>query len=314
MTHQNHTNEPVSPISAETASSSEKNTRSERAGGANSAAVDPGHLPRRKRRVLLPVLAVLMIVGVGRAAWPVIDISAIAQLVEAVNTAKSQLTEMTTAKQALLGQVAQYTGVWDDLTGDAYELGEQASGVVSTARSLTDIRADLVTRRNAETNAWPTLSDVQTAYAGADPGVVTQVLLAHQARSRQWNNQRAAWYDSQIMLASTGEFLEAVESTASTQNSTTDAGLSAQLDRHIAVASSARDIAARQLEVSATSEYRAAQLDHQQALDQARRQQQELRIRGEIQTSIQNHQASFDEAAFDSSLFTPVLPSYNSNP
>ena len=177
-----------------------------------------------------------MIAGLGNAQWPVIDISAVAQLVETVRLVQDQLTEMTTAKEALLGQVANYTGIWDDLTGDAYSLGEQTGAIVNTARSLTDIDTELLNRRNREQLAWPTLSDVQRAHAGADPAVITSVLTAHQARSQKWNDQRAAWYDMQIMLASTGQFLEEVETTASTQNSTTDPGLSAQLDRQIAVA------------------------------------------------------------------------------
>ena len=254
-----------------------------------------------------------MIVSLGNAQFPVIDISAVTQLIETVRLAQDSLTEMTTAKEALLGQVANFTGTWTNLTGQSYELGEATTGVVTTAKSLTNLDADLLNRRNAEQLAWPTLSDVQLAYAGADPAVVTKVLTAHQAQSQKWNNERAAWYDSQIMLAATGQFLADVENTRSTQNSTTDAGLSAQLDRQIAVASSARDIAARQLEVTATAEHRGAQLEHIEALDRAWRQQQELRIRSEIQTSIQNQQAAFDANAFDSSLFTPVLPSYNSN-
>ncbi len=310
MTQKNDLNPEISPVSPETASSPEKNTRSERARGANSAAVDPGHLPRRKRRVLLPVLAVLLLAGVGRAAWPVIDLSAVAQLVEAVRLAQDQLTEVTTAKQALLGQVANYTGVWDDLTGDAYELGEQASGVVKTAKSLADIDAHLLTRRNAETNAWPSNADVRSAYAGSPASVVTQVLRAHQAATNSWNDQRAAWYDAQILLAATGEFLEAVETTASNQNSETDAGLSAQLDRHIAVSSSARDIAAHQLSIAAAGENRAAQLEHLEAIHRARQQQKALAVRAEINSSIQTLQSGFDSTAFDDSLYAPVLPSY----
>ena len=116
------------------------------------------------------------------------------------------------------------------------------------------------------------------------------------------------------MLASTGEFLEEIEATASTQNSTTDSGLSAQLDRQIAVASSSRDIAAKQLGLTAAAEHRGIQLEHQQALNQAWRQQQELLIRADIQTAVQNQQSTFDAAAFDSGLYAPVLPSYDSNP
>ena len=314
MTHENHPNAPVSPVSPDSTPDPSKSTRSEARSGDFSASVDPQHSPRRKRRTWLLVVAALMIVSLGNAQWPVIDISAVAQLVETVRLVQDQLNEVTTAKEALLGQVANFTGIWDDLTGDAYSLGEQTGAVVNTAKSLTDIRTDLLTRRNAEQLAWPSLGDVQTAYAGSDPAVVTSVLTAHQARSQQWNDKRAAWHDLQIMLASTGEFLEDVETTASTQNSTTDPGLSAQLDRQIAVASSARDIAARQLEITAASEHRSAQLDHIESLDQAWRQQQELRIRADIQTAVQNQQASFDAAAFDSGLYAPVLPSYNSNP
>ena len=310
MTQQNHPNAPVSPITPLSTPDPAKITRSEARRGVYSASVDPQHPHRPKRRTWLLVVAALVIAGLGHAQWPVIDISAVAQLVETVRVVKDQLDQVTTAKEALLGQVANFTGIWDDLTGDAYEVGEQVSGVVNTAKSLTNIRTNLVNRRNSEQLAWPSLGDVQLAYAGADPAVVTSVLTAHQAKSQKWNEQRAAWHDLQIILASTGEFLEDVETTASTQNSTTDAGLSAQLDRQIAVASSARDIAAKQLEIAASSEHRAAQLDHIEALDQAWRQQQELLIRADIQNAIQNHQATFDRTAFDSGLYAPVLPSY----
>ena len=312
MTHptQKNRNAPGSPISPESTPDPDKNTRSQARRGVFSDSVDPDHPPRRRSRAGLLVVAALMIAGLGNAQWPVIDISAVAQLVEAVRLAQDQLDEVITSKQALLGQVANFTGIWDDLTGLPYELGEQVGGVVSTAKSLTDIRTDLVNRRNAEQLAWPSSSDVQSAYAGSDAGVVQQVLRAHQAGSQQWNEERAAWYDSQIMLAATGQFLEDIESTASTQNSTTDAGLSAQLDRQIAVSSSARDIAAKQLEMAAAAEHRGAQLEHIEALHRARQQQQALRIRAEINADIQNQQANFDDAAFDNSLYTPVLPSY----
>lgn len=315
MTHSTPTNRntPVSPIPAETGPDPEINTRSEPRRGVSSDSMDPQHPqhpPRRKRRAWLLVVAALMIVGLGNAQWPVIDVSAVAQLVQTVRLVQDQLTEMTTAKEALLGQVANFTGTWNNLTGEAYELGERVSGTINTAKSLTDIDAALLNRRNAEQLAWPSPGAVQSAYAGADPAVITSVLTAHQTRSQQWNEQRAAWYDTQIMLASTGEFLEQIESTASTQNTTTDAGLSAQLDRQIAVASSSRDIAARQLEIAASSEHRAAQLDHIEALDRAWRQQQELNIRAEIRDAITQQQAAFDASAFDSGLYTPVLPSY----
>ena len=314
MTHQNQQNTRISPVSPDSGPGSEKNTRSEARRDVFSASVDPQHPPRPKRRTWLLVLAAFVIVGVGRAAWPVIDISSVAQLVQVVQTANDTLQRVTTTRDALLGQVANFTGVWTNLTGDAYELGEQVGGVVSTARSLTDVRTGLVNRRNSEQLAWPTLSDVQLAYAGADPAVITKALTAHQSQSQKWNNERAAWHDLQIILASTGEFLDDVETTASTQNSTTDAGLSAQLDRQIAVASSARDIAASQLQMAAADKHLEVQIENQKAIERAWRQQQELRIRGEIQTSIQNHQAGFDASGFDSSLFTPVLPSYDSNP
>lgn len=311
MTHENHHIAPVSPISPGSAPDPVKNTHSERAGGANSASVDPGHLPSRKRRVLLLAVAVLVLVGVGRAAWPVLDVSAVAQLVEAVRLAQDQLNEVVTAKQALLGEVAQYTGVWGDLTGAAYEMGEQAGGVVSTARSLADINAHLLTRRNAETNAWPSDADVRSAHSGSPASVVTQVLRAHQAGTNTWNAERGAWYDAQILLAATGEFLEAVETTASNQNSETDAGLSAQLDRHIAVSSAARDIAAHQLQVAAAGENRAAQLEHLEALHRARQVEQALEIRAEINAAVDTLQSGFDSTAFDNSLYDPVLPSYS---
>ncbi len=312
MTHptQNNRNTAVSPVSPDSGPGREKNTRSQARRGVFSDQVDPQRLPRPQRRTWLLVVAVLVIASVGHAQWPVIDVSAVAQLVQTVRLVQDQLTEMTTAKEALLGQVATYTGTWTNLTGQAYEVGEQVGGVVNTAKSLTNIRADLLTRRNAEQLAWPSAADIRTAYAGAPSGAVTQVLRAHQTRSQKWNNERAAWYDSQIMLASTGEFLDEIEATASTQNTTIDTGLSAQLDRQIAVASSARDIAAKQLEMAAADKHLEVQLENQQAMEQAWRHQQELLIRAEIQAGIRNQQASFDSNSFDNSLYAPVLPSY----
>ena len=64
------------------------------------------------------------------------------------------------------------------------------------------------------------------------------------------------------------------------------------------------------MEVTATAEHRGAQLDHIKALDQAWRQQQELLIRADIRNAVQNQQATFDAAAFDSGLYAPVLPIY----
>jgi len=284
----------------------EKNTLSGAAEATISSAPDPQHPPRSKRRVLLPVLAGLMLVSVGRAAWPVIDISAITQLVEVVRLAQDQLDQVTDARDALFGQVATLTGFWTDLTGEAYELGENASSL-TTEFSLTQIEARLNARKTSESNAWPSASDVQNAYAGEDATVIQQVLDAHQQASAIRDAERNAWYDSQIVIAEAGEFLSAVETTASNQNGETTQGLGAQLDRQIAVASSIRDLSARQLEMMLSAEHRAARLDHQRSLAQSRLRQQGLAIRTEIQDSITDYEASFDSTSFDDSLYTPVL-------
>lgn len=299
---------PVSPVSSPSAPDPEKNSLSEAAGAAISDRVDPEHPPRRGRRRLgLLVVMALVLIGVGQAAWPVIDVSAVAQLVETVRLAGDQLTEMTTAKQALLGQVAVFTGIWDDLTGEAYELGENASSLV-TEFSLTQIEAGLTTRRTNEQNAWPTQADVQDAYAGEDATLIQQVLDAHQQATANREAERNAWYDSQIVIAEAGEFLSAIEATASNQNNETTQGLGAQLDRQIAVASSTRDLAARQLELMLSAEHRAARLDHQRSILEGQLRQQGLAIRTEIQDSIADYEANFDAAAFDQALYTPVLP------
>ena len=314
MTQQTHTNAPVSPVSPRSGPDPEKNTRPEARGGVFSAPLDPQHPPRRNSRWWLLGAALLIIVSLGRAAWPVIDVSAVQQLVETVRLATDQLDEVTRARQALLGEIANYTGIWDDLTGLPYELGEQASGVVSTAQSLTDINAELLRRRNAESAAWPTQGDVRSAYAGSEADVITQVLAAHQASTDHWDTRRAVWHDTQIVIGAAGAFLDEISSTASTQNATTDPGLSAQLDRHIAVSSAARDIAAKQLELVAAAEHRTVQLEHLESLERGRRRQQELAIRAAIRSSIENRQAAFDSTAFDRRLYAPVLPSYQPDP
>ena len=287
----------------------DKKPRSEATGATNNIAPDPQHPRRKPRRIGLLIVMALLLMGVGQANWPVIDISAVAQLVETVRVVKDQLDQVTTAKEALLGQVANFTGIWTDLTGDAYQLGERASSL-TTGFSLTQIEAGLNTRRTNEQNAWPTAIDVQNAYAGEDATVIQQVLDAHQTATAKRDAERNAWYDSQIVIAEAGEFLEAIEATASTQNSETTQGLGAQLDRQIAVASSTRDIAARQLELAVSAEHRAARLDHQRSLAQAQQKSRALQLRTEMQDAIADHQADFDAAAFDQSLYTPVLPSY----
>ena len=292
----------------------EEKPRSEAAGAANVNAPDPQHPPRRSHGLNLIIVAALVLIGmllmgIAQANWPVIDISAVTQLIETVRLATDTLSEMTTAKQALLGQVATFTGTWDDLTGEAYQLGERASSL-TTEFSLTQIEAGLNTRRTNEQNAWPTAIDVQDAYAGEDATVIQQVLDAHQTATANRDAERNAWYDSQIVIAEAGEFLSAIEATSSTQNSETTQGLGAQLDRQIAVASSTRDIAARQLELAVSAEHRAARLDHQRSLAQAQQKRRALQLRTEMQDAIADHQADFDAAAFDQSLYTPVLPSY----
>ncbi|MDE0433960.1 MAG: hypothetical protein OXH92_08110, partial [Bryobacterales bacterium] len=87
-------------------------------------------------------------------------------------------------------------------------------------------------------------------------------------------------------------------------------GLGAQLDRQIAVASSTRDIAARQLEVSLKTQQRAAILDSQRSIAQANQRRRALQLRTEMQDAIADHQADFNAAAFDQNLYTPVLPTY----
>ncbi len=301
---------PVSPDSSRSAPDPGKNTRSDARRGVFSDPVDPQHPPRRKRRSLsLLVVMALLLIGVGRAAWPVIDISAVAQLIETVRLATDSLDQVTSAKQALLGEVAVLTGTWSDLTGSAYELGENASSL-TTEFSLTQIETALNTRKTNEQNAWPTATDIQNAYAGEDATVIQQVLDAHQAATTIRQAERNTWYDSQIVIAEAGEFLNAIESTASTQNSETTQGLGAQLDRQIAVASSTRDIAARQLEVSLKTQQRAAILDSQRSIAQANQRRRALQLRTEMQDAIADHQADFNAAAFDQNLYTPVLPTY----
>ncbi|MCY4588088.1 MAG: hypothetical protein OXB98_18820 [Bryobacterales bacterium] len=285
----------------------EKKSLSEAAEATNANAPAPQHPPRRRRSLGLLIVMALLLIGVGQAAWPVIDISAVAQLVETVRLAGDTLSEMTTAKDALLGQVAVLTGTWSNLTGAAYELGENASSL-ATNFSLTQIEAELNTRITNEQNAWPTAVDVQNAYAGEDATVIQQVLDAHQEATTNREAERNTWYDSQIVIAEAGEFLSRIEATASTQNSETTQGLGAQLDRQIAVASSTRDLTARQLELALSAEHRAARLDHQRSLVQAQLRRQGLAIRTEIQDTVADYQADFDSAAFDQTLFTPVLP------
>ena len=272
------------------------------------------HPPRRSHGLNLIIVAALVLIGmlfmgIAQANWPVIDISAVTQLIETVRLATDTLSEMTTAKEALLGQVANFTGIWGDLTGEAYQLGERASSL-TTEFSLTQIEAGLNTRRTNELNAWPTAIDVQDAYAGEDATVIQQVLDAHQQATANRDAERNAWYDSQIVIAEAGEFLSAIEATSSTQNSETTQGLGAQLDRQIAVASSTRDLTARQLELAVSAEHRAARLDHQRSLAQAQQKRRALQLRTEMQDAIADHQADFDAAAFDQNLYTPVLPSY----
>ena len=298
-----------SPHPADNRPDPDKKSLSEAAGATNDNAPDPQHPPRKRRSLSLLIVMALLLMGVGQAAWPVIDISAVAQLVETVRLATDSLDQVTSAKQALLGEIAVYTGIWDDLTGEAYELGENASSL-TTEFSLTQIEAGLTNRRTNEQNAWPTASDVQDAYAGEDSTVIQQVLDAHQTASLNREAERNAWYDSQIVIAEAGEFLSQIESTASTQNSETTQGLGAQLDRQIAVSSSTRDIAARQLELSISAEHRAARLDHQRSLAQAQQKRRALQLRLEMQDAIARQEADFDASAFDQNLYTPVLPSY----
>ena len=150
----------------------ETKPRSEAAGAANVNAPDPQHPPRRSHGLNLIIVAALVLIGmlfmgIAQANWPVIDISAVTQLIETVRLATDSLDQVTSAKQALLGEIAVYTGIWDDLTGDAYQLGENASSL-TTEFSLTQIEAGLTNRRTNEQNAWPTATDVQDAYAGED--------------------------------------------------------------------------------------------------------------------------------------------------
>ena len=306
MTNQNTAH---SPLPAEGGPDRVVNPRSEAAGGVSTKSVDPRHPRKGRRRLSLLAAAVLLLAGIGQAAWPVIDFSAVAQLIETVRIASDSLTEMTESKRALLGQVATFTGVWDDLTGDAYGMAERASSLV-TNYSLTGIEDGLEDRMDAERNAWPSAADVEDAYAGQDASVVEKVLDAYQSTTLQLNAERNAWYDAQIVIAQTGKFLESVETTAGTQNSTTEQGLSAQLDRHIAVSSASRDIAAKQLEMAVSAEHRAARLDHLQAVERANRKRRALMIRTEIQDVLDEQETNFDSAAFDAGLYRPVLPSY----
>ena len=299
---------------AENRADPETKPRSEAAGAANVNAPDPQHPPRRSHGLNLIIVAALVLIGmlfmgIAQANWPVIDISAVTQLIETVRLATDSLDQVTSAKQALLGEIAVYTGIWDDLTGDAYQLGENASSL-TTEFSLTQIEAGLTNRRTNEQNAWPTATDVQDAYAGEDSTVIQQVLDAHQAATLNREAERNAWYDSQIVIAEAGEFLSQIESTASTQNSETTQGLGAQLDRQIAVSSSTRDLAARQLELAISAEHRAARLDHQRSLAQAQQKRRALQLRIEMQDAIARQEADFDAAAFDQNLYTPVLPNY----
>ena len=310
MTHStpNYHKTPVSLVSPGSAPDPEKNTRTEARGGVFSDPVDPQHPPRRRRSLgLLVVMGLLLMLGVGQAAWPVIDISAVTQLIETVRLASDSLDQVTSAKEALLGQVAVLTGAWSDLTGEAYRLGERASSL-TTEYSLTQIEAGLNNRRTNEQNAWPTAIDVQDAYAGEDATVIQQVLDEHQVATAKREAARNAWYDSQIVIAEAGQFLSRIEATASTQNAETTQGLGAQLDRQIAVASSTRDIAARQLEVALSAEQRAVRLDHERSMLEAQLRQQALEMRTETQNALADYEADFDAAAFDQNLYTPVLP------
>ena len=291
----------------ENLSAAGKKPRSEAVQATISDAPDPQHPPRRRRSPWLLVPLSLLLLGVGRAAWPVIDISAVAQLAETVRLAGDTLSEMTTAKDVLLGQVANFTGIWDDLTGDAYQLGENASSLV-TDFSLANVEARLSNRISLEDAAWPSPTDIRDAYAGEDSTVIDRVLDEHQAATINRDAMLNPWRDSQIVIAETGKFLTRIESTASTQNAETTPGLGAQLDRQIAVTSSLRDIAAKQLEIDSKAEHREFLLNSQRYVIDGQLRQQALRMRIETQDTLDTYEADFDAAAFDQSLYTPVLP------
>ena len=287
----------------------ENMSRSEAVEATNSNAPDPQHHPRRHRSLGLLIVMALLLMGVGQAAFPVIDISSIAQLIEQVQIANDTLDQMTTARDALLGQVANFTGIWTDLTGEAYRLGERASSL-TTDFSLTQLDSRLSSMRDADNLNWPTQSDVQDAYAGEDNAVIQQVLATHQLETNRRDETLNAHYDSMIAIAAAGRFLEDIESTSSTQNSETTQGLGAQLDRHIAVSSATRDIAAKQLELTTAAQHRAARLERLESDQQSEQKRRALLLRIEMQDAIADHEANFDAAAFDRSLYTPVLPSY----
>ena len=287
----------------------ENKSFSEAAQATNSTAPDPQHPRRKLRRLSLLIVMALLLMGVGQAAFPVIDLSAVTQLIQTVRLAQDQLDRMNTMRDAVLGQVANFTGVWTDLTGAAYRLSDNASSFV-TDFSLTDAASRLSSRRDADDLAWPTQSDVQNAYAGEDASVIQQVLAAHQEESNQRTTQRSAWRDSQIVIAETGQFLERVENTASTQNGETTPGLGAQLDRQIAVTSSLRDIAAHQLQLDLAEQHRIDRLEEQRSLLEAQQKRRSLLLRLEMQDALADHDADFDAAAFDQRLYTPVLPQY----
>ena len=289
-----------------------KNSPSETAQATISDAPDPQHPPRRKRHGLsmLIVAALLLIgmlfMGIGQAAWPVIDISAVAQLIETVRLATDSLDQVTSAKEALLGQAAILTGVWSDLTGDAYQLAENASSL-TTDLSLTGIEASLATIKSNNTNAWPTATEIQNAYAGEDSTVIQQVLDAHQLSSQNRDSMLNAWYDSQIVIAETGEFLSSVETTAGNQNTEVTQGLGAQLDRQIAVASTTRDLAARQLELSLIEQHRETRINDLKTVLQGQLREQGINMKQEMNDSISDYSSTFDAQAFDNTLYTPAI-------
>lgn len=283
----------ISPVSPDSGHVGEKNTRSEARGGVFSSPVDPQHPPRPKRPRWPLFLAALVVVSLGRAAWPVIDVSAVAQLVETVRIVTDQLDQVTDARRALMGEIAALTGRWSDLTGDPFEL--------NTVLDDTDITGS---------TGLPSAADIREAYDGAPADVVTQVLAAHRAAADRWTAQRGAWNDTLGVIDDASDFLEAIEDTASNQNSETTQGLAAQLDRQIAVSSVARDIAAQQLQLALSGEYRAARLERLQAVEKARIEQQTLDVRSEINDTIDTLQAGFDADTFDRDLYAPVLPRY----
>lgn len=283
----------------------------------------PGRGPRRVRLWLAaPALAAVGALA-ARAAFPVIDVGSIAQLVSLLGVAQDQLDKAQEAYNAAVGATHTLTQPVAELLGDKFALVRDAAKVTGAMPTFAPNgpevrrRVDellnasapdwIPARRRREADALPTEAEVRATYPAAE----RDAAAAEFAEFRRLQALRQVpVYAAEATILAAAQRLDDAADALSEQADNREQGPGAYAERTIAGIGAAARIQAAQLELMIHEAHAGAAEASARTAALHRAEAERIELRAGLQTQLAAALAAFDAGALDRAMSAPVLPAY----